>query len=237
MKIGILQVGKAPEESIDIYGSYAEMFIALLDPKKQSFDFKIFEICDDEFPLSCDECDGWIITGSRHGVYESIPWIKQLSQLIVDIVNSNSPLLGICFGHQIIAQALGGKVEKSAKGWGVGFDTYKLADKTHYMDNLNSEIMLNIMHQDQVTIPPKGAVVYAASDFCQFAGFYVDDKVLTIQAHPEFLVDFNKALLIQRSTSVIPKEIVDPALVELDRGYKDVDSDNFAQSMRNFLLR
>jgi len=237
MKIGILQVGKAPEESIDIYGSYAEMFIALLDPKKQSFDFKIFEICDDEFPLSCDECDGWIITGSRHGVYESIPWIKQLSQLIVDIVNSNSPLLGICFGHQIIAQALGGKVEKSAKGWGVGFDTYKLADKTHYMDNLNSEIMLNIMHQDQVTIPPKGAIVYAASDFCQCAGFYVDDKVLTIQAHPEFLVDFNKALLIQRSSSVIPKEIVDPALVELDRGYKDVDSDNFAQSMRNFLLR
>jgi len=237
MEIGILQAGQAPEELIDIYGSYAEMFIALLDPKKQSFDFKIFDIYDNEFPLSCDECDGWIITGSRHGVYESISWIEPLSQLIVDIVNSNRPLLGICFGHQIIAQALGGKVEKSAKGWGAGFGTYKLTDKAYYMDNLNSEIMLNMMHQDQVTMPPSGAVVYAVSDFCQCAGFYIDDKVLTMQAHPEFLVDFNKALLIQRSSTVIPKEIVDPALVELDGGYKDVDSDNFAQSMRNFLLR
>ena len=105
------------------------------------------------------------------------------------------------------------------------------------MGNLNSEIMLNMMHQDQVIIPPKGAVVYAASDFCQCAGFYIDDKVLTMQAHPEFLVDFNKALTIQRRSSVIPKEIADLALVELERGFKDVDSDNFAQSMRNFLLR
>jgi GMP synthase-like glutamine amidotransferase len=104
------------------------------------------------------------------------------------------------------------------------------------MDNLNSEVMLNMMHQDQVTIPPKGAVVYAASDFCPCAGFYIDDKVLTIQAHPEFLVDFNRALLIQRSSTVIPKEIVDSALVELDRGYKNVDSEIFSQSIRNFLL-
>jgi GMP synthase-like glutamine amidotransferase len=110
-------------------------------------------------------------------------------------------------------------------------------EKPDWLEPILESVNLLSMHQDQVTIPPKGAVVYAASDFCQCAGFYIDDKVLTMQAHPEFLVDFNKALLIQRSSSVIPKEIVDPALVELDRGYKDVDSDNFAQSMRNFLLR
>jgi len=75
------------------------------------------------------------------------------------------------------------------------------------MGNLAEEITLNICHQDQVTNLPRGAVVYARSDFCEYAGFYIKDKVLTMQAHPEFLVDFTKDLLNARRDVLFQKSL------------------------------
>ena len=234
MKIGILQVGKAPEELIDAYGSYADMFIALLGITSDSFVFKVYESCDGEFPVDANECDGWIITGSKHGVYEDLAWIPKLSQLIVEISRAKIPLVGICFGHQIIAQALGGLVEKSDKGWGIGLDTYSLSDKASWMGTIGNEITLNIIHQDQVIRAPEGAVVYASSDFCLNAGFYIDEHILTIQGHPEFLVEFTSKILALRSALTIPKEVVDPALIQLDEFGNTVGSQDFGVMIGQF---
>ena len=236
MKIGILQTGKAPPNLVDEYGTYAEMFIRLLQATSYDFKFEIFEVCDDEFPATINECDGWIVTGSKHGAYEKLPWINSLSKLIVEIYNSKLPLLGVCFGHQIIAQALGGRVEKSEKGWAVGFDRYKIDSKAKYMSNLKGVVTLNIMHQDQVIELPEGATRYASSDLCHNAGFYIKDQVLTVQAHPEFLVEFNKELLNIRSSTIIPTEASAPGLEDLERNYSQVDSEMFGNTIRNFFI-
>ena len=125
------------------------------------------------FPKNHLECDGWIVTGSPHGVYEEHSWIPIVSELINDIYHASLPIFGVCFGHQLIAQALGGHVEKSIKGWGLGLHTYEINNKTDYMGNLPKEVTLNICHQDQVLEVPEGAKVYAKSEFCENAGFYI----------------------------------------------------------------
>ncbi len=237
--IGILQTGKNHEELAQQYGTYAEMLEALIDSNEKLFEFKTFEILDEDFPKNQLECDGWIITGSKHGVYEDLAWIKRLSQLINDIYDAGKPLLGVCFGHQIIAQALGGDVEKSQKGWGLGLHTYRIDNKPAYMTNLAEQITLNICHQDQVVRPPQAAIVYAQSDFCECAGFYIKDKVLTIQAHPEFLVEFTKDLLNFRSEDgggYIPQEVVDKAICGLEDNPDRVESKQFAETVRHFFL-
>ena len=236
MKIGILLVGRASEDLVDEYGTYAEMLIALINTEEQVFEFKTFNILDDEFPKDHLECDGWIVTGSPHGVYEDHSWIPTVSQLINNVYKANLPIFGVCFGHQLIAQALGGHVEKSEKGWGLGLHTYQVNNKPDYMSNLSEEVTLNICHQDQVLRPPQGATVYAKSEFCENAGFYIKDKVLTMQAHPEFLVDFTKALLAARRDVTIPKEFVDPALVGLKNNPDSVQSNEFAKTVRQFFL-
>ena len=236
MKIGILLVGRASEDLVDEYGTYAEMLIALINTEEQVFEFKTFNILDDEFPKDHLECDGWIVTGSPHGVYEEHSWIPTVSQLINNVYEANLPIFGVCFGHQLIAQALGGHVEKSEKGWGLGLHTYQVNNKPDYMSNLSEEVTLNICHQDQVLRPPQGATVYAKSEFCENAGFYIKDKVLTMQAHPEFLVDFTKALLTARRDVTIPKEFVDPALVGLKNNPDSAQSNQFAKTIRQFFL-
>jgi len=236
MKIGILLVGRASEDLVDKYGTYAEMLIALINTEELVFEFKTFNILDDEFPKDHLECDGWIVTGSPHGVYEDHSWIPTVSQLINNVYEANLPIFGVCFGHQLIAQALGGHVEKSEKGWGLGLHTYQVNNKPDYMSNLSEEVTLNICHQDQVLRPPQGATVYAKSEFCENAGFYIKDKVLTMQAHPEFLVDFTKALLAARRDVTIPKEFVDPALVGLKNNPDSVQSNEFAKTIRQFFL-
>jgi GMP synthase-like glutamine amidotransferase len=236
MKIGILLVGRASEDLVDKYGTYAEMLINLINSDEKLFEFKTFNILDGVFPLNHNDCDGWIVTGSPHGVYEEHSWIPIVSQLIKDIYDNKLPIFGVCFGHQLIAQALGGNVEKSTKGWGLGLHTYQINNKTNYMGNLSSEVTLNICHQDQVLSPPNGATVYAKSDFCENAGFYIKDKVLTMQAHPEFLVDFIKALLTARRDVTIPKQFVDPALIGLKSHPDSVQSNQFAETIRRFFL-
>ena len=236
MKIGILLVGRASEDLVEKYGTYAEMLIALINSEGQNFEFKTFNILDSVFPENHSVCDGWIVTGSPHGVYEDHSWIPTVSQLINDIYNANMPIFGVCFGHQLIAQALGGHVEKSIKGWGLGLHTYKIDNSASYMGNLSEELTLNICHQDQVLQLPENSTLYASSEFCENAGFYIKDKVLTMQAHPEFEVEFIEALLNARREVIIPKEFTDPALKKLKEVPESVQSSQFAQTIRQFFL-
>jgi GMP synthase (glutamine-hydrolysing) len=203
MKIGILQTGKVPADLDAENGEYPEMFMRLLDD--QGFTFQSWAVLDNEIPQACD-ADGWLITGSRHGVYEDHAWIPPLEQLIRDIVADNRPLVGICFGHQIIATALGGRVEKYDGGWAIGPQVYDFADgpKT-----------IQAWHQDQVMTPPKGAQTVASNDFCKHAALLYPGQAYTVQAHPEFNDTYTQGLIETRAPGVVPDDLQQQALARM----------------------
>lgn len=175
MKIGILQCGHAPDLPRRNHGDFDAMFIRILAPHGVSF--TTYDVVDGIFPTSPDAADAWLLTGSKHGAYEDHAFIKPLEPLIRAIHASSKRMIGICFGHQIVAQALGGSVEKFAGGWAIG--------RTRYDFDVLGDIYLNAWHQDQVTQLPQGAQVIARNDFCVNAGLLYRDSILTLQAHPE----------------------------------------------------
>ncbi len=223
MKIGILQTGHAPEALIDETGDYDEMFNALLDGN--DFTFETFAVVDGKFPQSVNDADGWVITGSRHGAYEKHPWIPPLEDLIHDIIKSGKPMVGVCFGHQVIAQALGGKVEKFKGGWSVGRTDYDLNGKT---------VTLNAWHQDQITQLPEGAKVLGSNHFCQYAMVAYGDNVWTVQAHPEYSNEFLHGLRKTRGKGVVPEEILKEAADRQDGPNNNSDIGRF---MAEFLKK
>ena len=152
--IGILMTGHAVPEVLEALGDYDAMFARLLDG--HGFSFKSYDCEGGVIPASPDECDGWLITGSKHGVYEDHAWIPPLEAFIRDVYAAGVPLIGVCFGHQIIAQALGGKVVKYDGGWSIGHTSYEIEGETR---------SLNAWHQDQVVELPEGAEVIAAEEF------------------------------------------------------------------------
>lgn len=210
MLIGILQTGLAPEALAPAMGDYPDMFARLLDG--HGFTFKTFQVVNGTFPATVRDCDGWLITGSKHGAYEDHPWIPPLEAFIRAAFDARVPVVGICFGHQIIAQAMGGKVEKFAGGWSVGPTTYDFDGET---------VTLNAWHQDQVVQRPAGTTVIASNDFCENAALLYDDRALTIQAHPEFKPDFVEGLMKTRAIGVVPDPLLQAAATKLDTPLQD----------------
>ena len=127
MLIGILETGR-PSGALKEHGSYPELFERLLGAEAKDFQFRTYAAIDSEVPADPRACDAWLVTGSRHGAYERLPWMLALEELLRKAVAAKVPVVGICFGHQLLAQALGGKVEKSDKGWGFGLHDYRLTD-------------------------------------------------------------------------------------------------------------
>ena len=220
MKIGILRAGHSPEELTESLGNYDEMFEKLLDGN--DFEFETFSVVDGVFPSGAEAADGWLITGSKHGAYEDHPWIPPLENLIRDVHATGKPMIGVCFGHQIIAQALGGKVEKFGGGWSVGRTEYTLD---------GAPVALNAWHQDQVVELPHDARVVGSSDFCANAMLAYGDSIWTVQAHPEFSAEFIDGLIKTRGKGVVPKNQLEAATAVLP---EPTDSQRIAAHMAQF---
>jgi GMP synthase-like glutamine amidotransferase len=223
MLIGILQTGQAPDVLRDASGDYPDMFETLLAGR--GLTFRTWHVEGMEFPSDVHDCEGWLITGSRHGAYEDHPFIPKLEAFIRDAVKAKVPLVGICFGHQIIAQALGGKVERFEKGWAVGPQDYDFNGET---------LTLNAWHRDQVTSRPEGAEVVATNAFCENAALLYGESAFTVQAHPEFGDSFVEGLMRTRGKGVVPDALMQAAEARLGAPNS---SSVIAERIADFFLR
>jgi GMP synthase-like glutamine amidotransferase len=222
MQIGILQTGASPDALRADHGDYPDFFERLLAGR--GLTFRRFHVEAMEFPKGVHDCDGWLITGSRHGAYEDHPFIPPLEQFIRDAYAAHVPVVGICFGHQIIAQAMGGRVERYEGGWSVGPTTYDFGGEAFTM---------NAWHRDQVVEKPQGAQVVASNDFCQNAALLYDDRMFSVQPHPEFQNDFVEGLINFRGRGLVPDTLLDAAIRRLD---SQPDSPRMADRIATFFL-
>lgn len=181
IRIAILKTGSPPPALAARHGDYPAMFSALLGG---GYDIETFDAKAGEWP-DAPGFDAAVITGSSSGVYEPDPWIGGLLDWIRG-AKGRTGLIGVCFGHQAMAQALGGRVEKSDRGWGVGLHRYDVGSIEPWMTPGAATIAIPASHQDQVIEKPAGARVVLSSDFTPFAGLAWDDDAISFQGHPEF---------------------------------------------------
>ena len=199
MHIGILQADRVDPEQRAQFGDYPAMFADTLrgglDPEAT---FEFFDVRRGCYPRRIKDCSGYLITGSRASVYDDDPWIACLIGFMEELHDARVRTVGICFGHQLIAQALGGAVGRAPGGWGVGVHTWKVVGRESWMHPPMREIRLLASHQDQVDILPPGARLLASSTFCPHAAFAVGDHMLAVQGHPEFTKAYAGFLMHKR---------------------------------------
>jgi GMP synthase-like glutamine amidotransferase len=222
MQIGILQTGESPDALRADMGDYPDFFETLLAGR--GLTFRRWAVLRNEFPASVHECDGWLITGSRFGAYEPHDWIPPLEDFIRRAYAEHVPVVGICFGHQIIAQAMGGKVEKYAGGWSVGPTEYDFGDQTY---------TLNAWHQDQVVRKPEMAKVLSSTAFCENAALLYDDRMFSVQPHPEFRKEFMEGLIKYRGPGLVSDATLADATARIDT---PLDSPSMADRIAEFFL-
>lgn len=197
MHIGILQCGHFPTADGFPQQTYGELYEDLL--AGHGLTFRTWSVVDMDFPESIHDADGWLISGSKHGAYEDIPFIAPLEDFLREAYAADVPIVGICFGHQILAQALGGKVEKFPGGWALGRQTYDLEGR---------QVALNAWHQDQVTAIPPEARTVGSNPTCEHAALAYKGKAFSVQAHPEF-TDDHVSLLLQVRRAALSAEQAD----------------------------
>lgn len=209
MKVGILKTGRPPRACIPRFGTYPEMFQALLGG---AHDYSVFAADEGELPESPTACDAWLITGGAAGAYDPDPWIGETLDFL-RAARGKAAMVGVCLGHQLMAQAFGGQVIKSPKGWGVGENQYQVLLREPWMDAQSPTIRLPASHQDQVVEAPPGAEVFAASAFTPFAGLiYRDDRAISMQPHPEFDPAYAIELIETRRDGPLTPEQADLAV-------------------------
>ena len=198
MKLAILQTGTPPGDLEAKFGNYPSMFARLLGPK---FQIESFDVEAGELPADPAAHGAYLVTGSPAGVYEPLPWIGTLSDFIR--AADTSKMVGVCFGHQIMAEALGGHVVKSEKGWGAGLQRYAVVGREPWIDSA-AEVAVPASHQDQVVVQPPNTAIVASSAFTEFAALaWTDRPAISFQFHPEFAPAFAEALIEMRYDVVL----------------------------------
>lgn len=198
MKIGILQADDVNPVLQPEHGNYPQMFEKALRAVLPDCELPVYRVLDGELPATTTECDAWLITGSKFGVNDGLHWIEALSDFVRTLWAEQRPLVGICFGHQLMARALGGTVVKSDKGWGVGLSFNQVIERKPWMQPWQEGLDLLVSHQDQVVVLPEEAQVLASSDFCPYYLIQYGECFLSVQGHPEFCVDYCRALMEMR---------------------------------------
>jgi GMP synthase-like glutamine amidotransferase len=208
VRLGILKTG-APPRALARFGSYPDMFRRLLGDA--DFDYRVFAVDEGVLPPEPEACQAYLVTGSSAGAYDPLPWIAALKDFL-NQARGRAALVGVCFGHQVMAEAFGGRVVKSPKGWGLGEHTYEIVRPEPWMDGAD-QIRLPASHQDQVVEPPPGSDVVAGSAFTPIGALaWRDQPAISLQLHPEFEPAYAIALLEARRGRLLTEDETDRAI-------------------------
>lgn len=213
LRVALLQCGNVHPDLVPVHGDYPELFAGLLG--SHGIDLTTIDVTTEPVPTDPSAFDGWLVSGSACSAYDPLPWIAPVEELLRSLIRDAAPLVAVCFGHQLLAQAMGGRVARSDAGWGVGVHRYELVgdERRPWMapPAAGSDLALIASHQDQVVELPEGAVVWLRSDHCPAAGYLLGPAALTIQPHPEFTTAISEGLVTRRRDAIGP-ERADAAL-------------------------
>ncbi len=237
MRIGVLETGEVLTDLVDRHGPYIDHFKRLLNAVDPDLTFVNYAVVKGHIPDDPTDMDAWIITGSRHGVYDDLPWIEPLKTFLRTCLAAPVKVVGICFGHQILAEAMGGKVVKSDRGWGLGVHSYRESGpRPAWMSDVPTTWSGHAVHQDQVVIQPPGSTILSGSDFCEYAALVYGDAeapvAISVQPHPEFTAEFVNGLIEARLGEIVSEDVVGPGQKSLG---KPVDNTAWAKAIVAFL--
>jgi len=202
MHICILSISNSYDSVNKHHKPARERFKDLLVPLLPKSNWTTINCLEDDLVFNTDEYDAYLITGGKYSVFENLDWQHKLFDLIRAIYDKNIPVIGVCYGHQAIAHALGGRVERFKNGWGAGVTLVNVVDQPDWIKPAVKKIYLLTMHQDQVIEMPPKSVQLLNNHFCDISGFYIDDRVLAIQQHPDFTYELCRDLINRRKEKI-----------------------------------
>jgi GMP synthase-like glutamine amidotransferase len=231
MRIGILQTDAVLTEYQPRFGDYPAMFVDLLSgEQRRRPQFVTYRVLEGDLPEPA-ACDAYLITGSRHSVYEDEAWIGALAEFVGNAMAAGRKIVGICFGHQLVAHYFGGRTEPASVGWGVGVHGAEIVSRESWMDPHQESVSMLSSHKDQVVALPRGARRVASSAFCPNAAYAIGDVVMTWQGHPEFGKDYAETLMRRREARLGPETFA-AGLASLE---DDIDRGLLARWILNFI--
>jgi len=233
-RLGILICDHVNEKLQPEFDDYAKMFNELFEFVEGEYEFELmfFNVVDNEFPNSINDCDAYMTSGSKSGANDNDDWIKKLEVFIRELYQANKRFVGICFGHQLLAKALGGSIGKSEKGWGIGIHTSKI-NSVVFDDLDQKELNLIVSHQDQIKELPEDTTVLYSSEFCPYSMIKVGENFIGMQGHPEFSRTYSSALMQMR------KEIIPASTIRIGQESLNnkTDSKAVSQWLIEFLMQ
>ena len=233
MKIGLLKCYSVPEAMFHISGDISDIFNNFFEKFAPEIELEVYDVVNGDFPDLDGELKGFLCTGSPHSAYDDEAWIIELKKFIQNIYHQKKKIVGICFGHQIIAEALGGKVVRSSKGWGIGVQAIKINKIMEWMKPFSDKLNILASYQDQIeSLPPKGSLL-AGNSHCQYFMYEIENIVLGIQGHPEFEKKFVETLYKSR-VELIGRNIVSTAISSLNGS---IHPHIFAEWINNFFQK
>lgn len=211
LRLCILENGLVPDELRGDFASYPQMIERWLAPELPEASFSYVSPVRGEALPEPEAFHGYLLSGSKHSVYEDLEWIRRSRAFLQRLRELRRPVFGICFGHQLMAEAFGGRTRKASQGWGVGAQPYR------YLDPSLGDGAALVFHQDQVVELPPLARVLGGSAHCPNGVLAYEFPALSVQYHPEFTPAYVEALSHRYGGGLIPAEVAAASLESLQR--------------------